>query len=188
MSKLKDKIKNHFSNEYGSSPKEITDEEIKLLIAYNCRCGECGTSIFELDDYPVIDIEKEDVLCEHCYYDKYYEQCPLCEDSYHIDSKPDKFPKSPFYYIGNQSQSGIYYAKSYPIFSAALAGCGPTYIWWDNVEFVCSIEDFLKENKFDNLNTEYHEFLNDSSTEYADFIGPCCYEIALLIKNKIHEE
>jgi len=188
MSELKDKIKNHFKNNYCSSPKEITDEEIKLLIAYNCRCGECNTSIFELDDFPDIDIKKDEVLCEDCYYEEYYEQCPLCEKDYYIEPEPDKFPKSPFYYIGNQSQSGIYHAKSYPIFSAALGGCGPTYIWWDNVQPVCTIEDFLKNNNYSKLKSEYQEFLDDNSTEYADYIGTCCYEKALLIKNKLHDK
>lgn len=184
---MKNKILEHFKKEYSSSPIEVNEKEIQLLIELDCECANCGESIFKLDDFPNIDVEKKEVLCEECYDQRYRASCVICEESYELSDLPDEFPKSPFYYIGNQKKSGIYHALQYPVFSAACGGLGYTYIWWDSLEFVCSMEDFLKshdpELRFD-FSEKWKEFLEDKSVEYADYIGPCCYEEALKISKE----
>mgnify|MGYP000605216070 CR=1 FL=1 len=59
MSKLKDKIVNHAKTEYSSSPYEFGDEHIQLIIDHDCECDHCGKSIFELDDFPYVSIERK---------------------------------------------------------------------------------------------------------------------------------
>ncbi len=53
MSKLKDKIVNHAKTEYNSSPHRFDDAQIQLIIEHDCECDHCGKSIFELDDFPM---------------------------------------------------------------------------------------------------------------------------------------
>ena len=88
---MRTKIKNHFKKKYDSSPCEVSKQEIDFIIERDCECDYCGTSIFELDDYPNIDIEDGELLCEECYRDMYYEYCPVCEESKHEDYFSDHF-------------------------------------------------------------------------------------------------
>lgn len=183
---MKTKIKNHFEKEYSSSPHDVSDEEIDFIIENDCKCSQCGESIFELYDFPEIDIEKDILLCENCYDNEYRDTCSICEELYDKEDLPKEFPMSPFYYIGNEKPSGIYHALRWPVFLAATGGLGDTIIFWHDVEFVCSMEDFLKshdpEMRYD-FSSEWKEFLEDNNVEYANFIGSCCYEEALKIKN-----
>ena len=183
---MTEKIKKHFETEYSSSPVDVGEDEIQLLIKHDCECDNCGTSIFELNDFPERDIEKDEVLCENCYNEEYRDYCPICEESYEKSDLPDEFPKSPFYYIGTQAKSGIYHALSWPVFCAATGGLGTTYINWESVELVCTMEDFQAVND-PNLVTEFSDkwkaFLEDNKCEYAGFIGSCCYGVALKISN-----
>lgn len=91
MSKLKDKIVNHAKTEYSSSPYEFDDEQIQLIIEHDCECDHCGKSIFELDDFPCVSIERKEVLCEDCYDEEYRTTCPICEESWEIDEMTDYF-------------------------------------------------------------------------------------------------
>jgi hypothetical protein len=79
---LKNKIIKHFKNNYNSSPHPITNEKIDFLIKNDCQCDNCGASIFELDDFPEILIEDNELLCDDCYHEKYNDICPICEDYY----------------------------------------------------------------------------------------------------------
>jgi len=184
---MKEKILKHFKTEYSSSPHPINEDEMQLLIKHDCKCDNCGESIFELDDFPNISTEKSKVLCEDCYSEEYRDYCPICEDSYWKNDLPDEFPKSPFYYIGTQSKSGIYHALDWPVFCAATGGLGETYINWENVELVCSMEDFQSINDptmVTEFSDKWKSFLEDNEYESAEFIGPCCYNVALKILNE----
>jgi hypothetical protein len=182
---MKEKIKLWYAEKFSSSPIKISDKEIEFVIARDCECDNCGESIFEMSDFPEINIENDELLCEKCYDHKYKDTCVICEEVYDLSDLPTEFPKSPFYYIGPQNKSGIYHALEWPVFSAACGGLGDTYIWWNSVEFVCSMEDFLNshdpELKYD-FSEKWKEFLENNNIEYADYIGPCCYEEALKIK------
>ena len=61
MSKLKDKIVNHAKTEYNSSPHRFDDAQIQLIIEHDCECDHCGKSIFELDDFPDVSVERKEV-------------------------------------------------------------------------------------------------------------------------------
>ena len=81
---MRKKIKQHFAKNYASSPCDVSDQEIDFIIEQDCEC-ECGKSIFELYDFPEINIEENELLCEDCYHDRYYEYCPVCEEAGHKD-------------------------------------------------------------------------------------------------------
>ena len=91
MSKLKDKIVNHAKTEYNSSPHRFDDAQIQLIIEHDCECDHCGKSIFELDDFPDVSVERKEVLCEECYDEEYRTTCPICEESWEIDEMTDYF-------------------------------------------------------------------------------------------------
>jgi len=89
---MNEKIIEHYTNHFASSPIEISEDEIQYLIKHDCECTGCGKSIFELYDFPEIDIEESEILCESCYDEDYREYCPICENSYDIkDGKSDYF-------------------------------------------------------------------------------------------------
>ena len=116
MSKLKDKIVNHAKTEYSSSPYEFDDEQIQLIIEHDCECDHCGKSIFELDDFPCVSIERKEVLCEDCYDEEYRTTCPICEESWEIDEMTDYFfiSKSNSKEVGKPS--GIYKILKRPFY------------------------------------------------------------------------
>lgn len=85
---MKNKIKEHYKSGFSSSPVDVNEQEIDYLIEWDCKCDGCGTSIFELDDFPEI-VKNEngkctEILCEECYDDNYRETCPICEESYDV--------------------------------------------------------------------------------------------------------
>ena len=116
MSKLKDKIVNHAKTEYSSSPYEFDDEQIQLIIEHDCECDHCGKSIFELNDFPCVSIERKEVLCEDCYDEEYRTTCPICEESWEIDEMTDYFfiSKSNSKEVGKPS--GIYKILERPFY------------------------------------------------------------------------
>jgi len=91
MEELRNKIINHAKTEYSSSPYEFDDNQIELIIEHDCECDNCGKSIFQLDDYPNVNIERKEVLCEDCYDESYRTFCPICEESFEIEEMPDYF-------------------------------------------------------------------------------------------------
>ena len=83
---MKAKIKEHYKTEYSSSESmlEITDEEIDFIIKHDCKCDYCSNSIFEMDDFPELIEQDDDLMCEDCYDEEYRMICPICESSYDI--------------------------------------------------------------------------------------------------------
>ena len=88
---MKDKIIEHAKTKFSSSPIEYSDEELNLIIEHSCECDDCGESFFEMDDFPDISIENDEVLCEDCYFDKYRDTCIICEESYEKEDVSDYF-------------------------------------------------------------------------------------------------
>lgn len=171
--------------------------------ARNFICSWCGDNIFEHHEYPEHHKEYGDLMCEGCYDNEFRDTCPICEESYEkSEVEGDLFPKSPFYWFNSSKKedweddyheyhpSGIYQAKQYPVFTAATGGLGSTYIEWRNLEFICSIEDFIKEEYGDRGWREYDEWINDDyKDDKAEFIGDCCWGAALKIRDsKLRKE
>ncbi|MDR1938261.1 MAG: hypothetical protein LBQ73_07170 [Tannerellaceae bacterium] len=113
---MKQKIIDHFKTKYQSSPVEIGEEGIKRLIEHECECDYCGQSIFEIDDYPVISVGRDEVICEDCYDEHHRTVCPLCEE--HIDNDD----MSEYFFISKEisrevhKEMGMYKILRYPFY------------------------------------------------------------------------
>ena len=73
--KLHEKIKNHYKENYASSPIEIFNEEIDFIIKHECKCDNCGKSIFEMENYP--ETRDNKLLCDDCYDDEHRDECDI---------------------------------------------------------------------------------------------------------------
>lgn len=116
MNKLESKIINHANTEYNSSPHEFNKEQLQLIIKHDCECDNCGKSIFEMDDFPDVSVEREEVLCEYCYDEKYRTICPICEDSWEINEMTDYFFISKYNSKEVRKSSGIYKILKRPFY------------------------------------------------------------------------
>lgn len=71
---------------YATSKHNVDDSDIDLIIKHNCKCDDCGESIFNMWDYPEIlhknETHYEELLCEECYNESYRDLCVICEESY----------------------------------------------------------------------------------------------------------
>lgn len=77
---MKKKIIEHAKTEYSSSPHEFNDDQLDLIINHDYSCDNCGKSVFEMNDFPEVLIDEDQLLCEECYDEEYRTVCPLCED------------------------------------------------------------------------------------------------------------
>ena len=75
---LRNKIKKH---RY-VSPHEFSDE-IDMIIKSDCKCVQCGESIFDLADFP--EIRDGSVYCEDCFDNIFMTVCCVCCESHDID-------------------------------------------------------------------------------------------------------
>ena len=92
MSDTELQIRKKYSKWYPDLENPVSDEEIQLLIDHECQCDSCGTSIFDLDEFPETYVKHDVVMCEECYGNKYHELCPICENTYNtIDGNTDFF-------------------------------------------------------------------------------------------------
>lgn len=78
------KIKQHYKKGFCSSPIDVDDKEVKFIIENDCKCYNCDTSIFEMNDFPELLIEDREILCEDCYDQQHRKLCPICENSYDV--------------------------------------------------------------------------------------------------------
>lgn len=82
------KITEHHKSEYASSPHDVSDEEIDIIINNDCECSRCNTSIFQLYDFP--EISEGEVYCEDCYRDSFFDKCEICNDYFPSPTKPEE--------------------------------------------------------------------------------------------------
>lgn len=113
-------IKQHYKTEFSSSPVKITQEEIDLLIKHECQCSYCCKEILEMWDFPNLNTEKDEIICEDCYKTKYQVTCPICEEWFDKATKPE----DQILIISSQSveeynlsvKPGFYQVKEWPYF------------------------------------------------------------------------
>lgn len=191
---MRNKITEHSKSGYSSSPHQFTDTDIDIIIENNCQCYNCQKSIFEMWDFPEVLEEEREVLCEECYDEQYRDICPICEDYYEIkevkgDTTP--FPKSPFFYYNPadkdedksnysenyQQPSGVYETVKYPVFVAACGGLGDTWIQWENVQLICTSDEFLAPDSSES----YKEFFTGDNIK-AQFVCDSCWGNAVKIR------
>ncbi len=79
---MNNKIIEHYKTGFSSSPIEVEPKEIQFIIKHECECSRCGKSIFEMDDFPELLTDDDEIMCEECYDEHYREYCPICENSY----------------------------------------------------------------------------------------------------------
>ena len=161
------KIIEHYKSNFNSSPVEITKDEIDFVNKHNCKCDNCGKSIFNMDDFPELLIDEDGLMCENCYSEEYRETCPICEESY--DTKD--FTNN--YFILDESSSkelkmkaGIYEIIKRPfIFGNILSGFESFFE--DNIKLVLPINI----NEFKKIDVG-----NMCCEVYSDMICPECVE------------
>lgn len=78
-----------YSSWQGSN--EWTEEELDFILGKECVCGDCEKGVEELNDFPNLSIEKDELLCEYCYTDRYFEICPICENHYSTEDGESDF-------------------------------------------------------------------------------------------------
>lgn len=77
---MRKKIIEHGKTEYSSSPHDFDEQQIELIIKHGCDCDNCGKSVFDMDDFPEVLTDRDELLCEDCYDEEYRTYCPLCEE------------------------------------------------------------------------------------------------------------
>lgn len=149
------KIKDHYRDNYSSSPIKVKLSEMRILLECKCECYNCGASIFEMEDFPEIVDEK--VFCEDCYKREYLTTCIICEEYY---NKP-RTPKQTLLIITKETaadlgikQAGFYQVKKYPFFLAAT-GFGVEHIFADSIKLLhpCNINSMFKKLKRHTINS-----------------------------------
>ena len=89
---------------------EWTDEELEFIIKKDCTCDNCGKGVEELNDFPDLLIEDDELLCEDCYTEQYRKTCPICEDYYDIkEGESDYSVKNEYDAKDENETAGIYY-------------------------------------------------------------------------------
>lgn len=144
---LRLKIINHHLSNYNSSPIELSRHEVNRLIKVDCDCEQCGTSIFELEDYP--SIERKEVICSRCYHEKYEATCPICEEYFLKATKPSEekiiVTKEAFKELG-LDKPGFYQVTSYPYYRACIV-VGVEQLYSDSMKLIreCDINSMHKK-------------------------------------------
>ncbi len=174
MEDIRDKIKDAYENIY-CSHHSVSEEEIDLIIKHECKCDDCEKSIFDLYDFPEININKDFLLCENCHIE-YEMYCDICEETHYSYEvyKVGENRLSYMYYIGARSKPGVYKAISYPMYITRVGGFGGTNICWNNLKFICDIESFIEANKSKELKEKLMSFQEDDWNEYAEYLCPNC--------------
>ncbi len=146
-----------------------SEEELNFIIEKDCQCDDCGKHVSEMDDFPTINIEKDELLCEDCHTEEYYSTCPCCEDYYDKYETPDKDVMhcyiSKDFAEENGMKGGIYKVLKFPIF---WGDCLTSFdaFYNDSLELVKEIDITSVEKNIDWRNTGV-----DIS---ADYICPSC--------------
>lgn len=160
---LKQSIVNHFNDNYSSSPVSLNRREINLLIKADCKCEYCGTSIFELDDFPRTD--GKEVICEECFHEQYEATCPICEEYFEkaLKAKDEKIvvTKEAMAELGID-KPGFYQVTSYPYYRACVV-MGVEQLYQSSLKLIreCDINSM-------------HKKLYPHSDEITS--GECCHD------------
>ena len=137
---MKNKIREHYKAKYCSSPVEISEDEIDFIIKQECQCSHCSEDIFDLDDFPKLLIEDDEIMCEQCYSEKYRDTCSICEESYDTkDFTTDYIVISEEDSHETRKKPGIYKILSRPYFYGNIL-TGFEGIFDNSIELVVDIK------------------------------------------------
>jgi len=124
-----------------SSGRSVDQDEIDFLIKKECECDQCGENILGMYDFPRIDIESDELLCEDCEKEIKYQTCAICEESF---DKPET-PAEHRFFISKAGEkqigikSGIYQVKKFPFYYGCLIG-GFESFFDDAIEFISTTD------------------------------------------------
>lgn len=143
---LEQQVRKMYKYGFSSSPQKLSKTDLALIIKTGCECEYCGKSVFEMYDFP--NITNDELLCEDCYMEKYYETCPICETSF---EKPEK-PIDEVLVISKESakecqmgiEPGFYQVLKYPYFYGNCV-TGFDRLFNDNLKLIraCDINSML---------------------------------------------
>lgn len=136
----------HAAKNYNSSPHEYTGAELETLIANECECSNCGESIFDLDDFPIV--RDDSAYCPDCERELFMQDCPVCEELFQRPSSPEdhKFFVSTKIGKALKMLPGLYEVERFPYWSGDVL-FGFEAFEQDNISIVreMSIESILCE-------------------------------------------
>lgn len=141
-----EKIRAHYAKEYSSSPHDVDDDDIRIIIEQDCRCSQCAKSIFELYDFP--SIQDGQVWCEDCDRNEHYTYCPICENDYENPTIEGGdylvISKQAIDNYGINAKPGFYKVLRYPYYRACLVG-GFESLFEDAIELIreCDINSMI---------------------------------------------
>lgn len=162
---MRSKILKHYKEEFSSSPIEVSDEEIDFIIANKCICDKCGKSVFEMEDFPELSIEDNELLCEYCYDSEYRQPCPICENYFDTkDTTPDHIIINEELSRETGQPAGIYKIMKRPFFFGNILSGFDGFLT-GNIKLVTRID--INKYKEIECGQSYCEV-------YSDFICPDC--------------
>ena len=102
------------------TPTAFSGEEVDAILENGCECSHCGESVFDLSDFPTI--KDGYVYCEECERELFFDQCPICEESFEKPETPEqhRFVLAKEQAEGENMKPGIYQVKEFPFYRAAL--------------------------------------------------------------------
>lgn len=138
---MNNKIKKHYKEIYSSAPISISEKDIDFIIKHECKCCYCGESVFNLDDYPIIVKEEDELLCEDCYYEEYSSVCNLCENYYITrDFEANYFVLNKEFEDYHGIKRGIYKVLKRPFYFGSILS-GFAALFSDSIEFTKDCEN-----------------------------------------------
>lgn len=143
---MNNKITEHYKSGFLSSPIEVETKGVEFIIKHDCECSRCGKSIFEMDDFPELLIDNDEIMCEECYCEHYHEYCPICDESYDTkDYEADHFVITEEIGAEMGKTPGIYKVLSKPFFYGNIV-TGFDAIFDNAIELVAPIRiNFFKK-------------------------------------------
>ncbi len=164
----KEEILARYKTGFSSSPHQISNEDLELVIKSECNCWSCGKSIFEMDDFPTV--RDGDLLCEDCEREKYYLTCDICENYFEKALSPGEeiiiISKEAVEEIGEDIKPGFYQVLKWPYFLGAT-GFGFEMLFKENISLIKELDINSMKDK-----------LYPHNAPHRIMAEECCHECA----------
>jgi hypothetical protein len=80
MNEYKKRFEKKFQSKFQSKfNKILSEEELEFILKNDCECNSCQINIQKLESPPIINIEKDILLCEICYEEEHKIFCNICD-------------------------------------------------------------------------------------------------------------
>lgn len=162
---LKNRLTGLFLSGFSSSPRDIDQREIEIIIASDCQCFSCGVDIFEMDDFPIF-IDGQ-MYCEQCELDKFYSTCSICENYYETPAPKEEIiiiSKESIEEYGMKIKPGFYKVLKYPYFYGDIVS-GFSGLFDNTLELIKEV----------NINSMIYK-LHPGRVKKKISAGDCCHD------------